>query len=137
MSNNKYPYIWRNWCQLHRKLTVENISIMAIFGASKLFLYIFGIVPISEKWWPNLSRKYKIAMSLFLIIFTSVSLCSYLASLGYFFIIKARSPIIFFLSAFFFTVTLMRVTLFFLILCERSKLSSLMDDLETTIEKRK
>lgn len=68
---------------------------------------------------------------------TSGCLLLYLSSLGHFLIFRVKSPIALLQSVFFFTVTLMQVSLYFLILFEKSKLSALMDDLAEVLGKSK
>lgn len=110
---------------------------MEILITAKLYLRMFGILPIPQRNLPSVIRNCSPKINLIHIVLTSGCLLLYLSSLGHFLIFRVKSPIAFFQSVFFFTLTLMRVSLYFLILFEKSKLSALMDDLAEVVGKSK
>lgn len=96
----------------------------------------FGIFPMTEKNLPKALRKYRMFINYLHVSFTGVSLILYFSALAHFLIFKARTVVIIFQAIFFTTVTLMRVTLYFLIVKKRDQLSLLMDDLELMVKMR-
>lgn len=101
---------------------------MKILSTSKKYLKWFGVLPIPGQA-PTIHFIHTVLFS--------VGLLLYLSTLGHFLIFKAKSPVIFFISAFFFTVTLMRSTLYFLMLWVQSKLFVLVDDIEEEVNRSK
>lgn len=103
---------------------------------AKIYLQIFGIYPIAKQNLPPAAREYQKFINFLIIAFTSVNLLIYLSTLAYFLIFETKTQSIFFQSIFFTTMTLMRVTVFFLILSKKAQLSLLMDDFDQMIEMR-
>ena len=102
----------------------------------KIYLKCFGIFSIPKQSLPTALRRYQMFINSLHIIFTGVSLLLYLSALAYFLVFKAKTLVIIFQAIFFTTVTLMRVTLYFLIIYKRTQLSVLMDDLEQMVQIR-
>lgn len=102
-----------------------------------MFMGVFGIMSIPEQSLPSALREYKTAIRLILLAFTCLNLIIYALALVHFVIFKARNPTILFLCGLFFSTTLMRGTMYILILWNRTKLTTLIDDLEEVIEKSK
>lgn len=102
----------------------------------RIFLRMISIFPMSKQSLPTPIRQYQRLINLFHMVFIGISLVLYLSSLAYFLFFKARVLFIIFQAIFFTTVTLMRVTLYFLTINKRDQLAALMDDLEQMVEKR-
>lgn len=106
------------------------------FCLVKFYLEVFGIFPLSKQSLPTALQKHQMFINFLHILFTGVSLLLYLSALVYFLIFKAKSIVLTLQAIFFSTVTLMRVTLYFLTIQKREQLSLLMDDLEQMVEMR-
>lgn len=112
------------------------LSVSMALRLIKIYLKLFGIFPMPKQSLPTALRQYRMFINTFHIAFTGVSLLLYLSALAYFLFFKARTVVIIFQAIFFTTVTLMRVTLYFLIIHKRTQLLVLMDDLEQLVEMR-
>lgn len=106
------------------------------FRLEKIYFKLIGILPVPKRNLPSFLREYRLLINLIHIAFIGISLLLYFSSLAYFLMFKARATFIIFQAIFFTTVTLMRVTLYFLIIHKRVQLTVLMNDLEQMVEMR-
>lgn len=110
---------------------------MEILISAKKYFRFFGIFPMSKRNLPAAFHSILPLINFFHIIMIICGLLAYFFSIVYYLIFKVNSPIGLFLSLFFLSATLMRVTLYFLILIEKSEISILMNDLKKTIQRSK
>lgn len=110
---------------------------MLILRNVKKSLIIVGILPIQEKNLPKNLRKYQTLINWAHIIFMISWLMCYLLSVLGFLFLRAKTFGEYSESALFCVVTIMRFTLYIILVCQKSKLITVMDDLEKFMEKRK
>lgn len=110
---------------------------MDILTTAKKYLKWFGILPTPVQNLPIRFRRFAPAINLLHTVLFCGGLLLYLLSLGHSLIFKAESHANIFMSAYLCTLTVMRVTLYFLMMRIRSELFVLIDDLEEVIKKSK
>lgn len=110
---------------------------MSILRNVRKSLIIVGILPIQEKNLPKNLRKYQTLINWVHIIFMISWLMCYLLSVLGFLFLRGKTFGEYSESGLFCVVTIMRFTLYIILVCQKSKLITVMDDLEKIIEKRK
>lgn len=108
---------------------------MEILTTAQKYLKLFGIFPIPVQDLPSIFRNVAPTIHLIHTVLFAGSLLLYLSSLVHFLIFKANNHVTFFASAFFCTLTFMRVLVYFLMVSGRSELFELIDDLKGVVNR--
>lgn len=109
---------------------------MQVLYSVKKSLIILGILPMKEQNLPVKLRKYQSIINWAHIFFIIVWLTCYFSSVLGFLFLRATTFGQYSEGGLFCSVTAVRVALYIIFVVQKSKLASLMDDLEKIIEKR-